>query len=136
MPTNILFDFDFIKEIPEEGFLIHKEDYSKLVKGIAFNWKVAGEIITVINSKTRNILIEVEKEADNGVYPDILSVVPKDKGVEITSIGIDFKLAYTLQQALGFEACRLEFSSTSNGIYILLMLKIKVVFLVYCFLIL
>lgn len=118
IPTCNLFDQDFINGIPEQGILVHKDDFAKLIKGAFFVWRIPGEVISVLNQKTRNFLIEVETESKEGKFPDILSVIPKNKDGNVSKIGINFKLAYNLQQALGFENCKLEFSSESTAVFV------------------
>ena len=114
IPTNSLFDDDFIKDIPEDGVLVHSEDFSKISQGLFFEWKVAGEIIKIINSKKRDILIEVEK----GTFPDILRCVPINRNGTTGAIGINFSQAKLLQDALGFQSCKIEFSDESKVMYI------------------
>ena len=114
IPTNSLFDDDFINDIPEDGILVHSEDFSKISQGLFFKWKVPGEILKIINSKKRDILIEVEK----GTFPDILKCVPKKLDGITDAIGINFSQAKLLQDALGFQSCKIQFSDESKVMYI------------------
>ena len=113
IPTNSLFDDDFIEDIPEDGILVHSEDFFKITQGLTFQWKVAGEIIKIINKNKRDVLIEVETEEKQGKFPDVLRCVPINP-TSTQIIGIDFSIAKLLQDALGFQSSKVEFFE--NGI--------------------
>jgi hypothetical protein len=115
VPTENIFDTDFIRQIPESGFLIHAEDFSKLIKGDFLTWKTSGAVIS-INSKKRPQLIEINTETKVGVYPNWEAVFPTGENVEITKIGVDFKIAFDLQKALDLDRCKLEFYGVNKGI--------------------
>lgn len=50
-PTDKVFFKDFIKDIPKEGVLIHKDDWSKIIQYDEAKWKVKGEIIELTHAK-------------------------------------------------------------------------------------
>lgn len=114
IPTNSLFDEDFINDIPDDGILVHSEDFSKISQGLSFQWKVPGEILKIINKNKRDLLIEVE----TGKFPDVLRCVPKKLNGIVDVIGIDFNQAKLLQDALGFQSCKIEFSNENKVMYV------------------
>lgn len=104
IPTEDIFDEEFIIEIPEEGMLIHSEDWKKLKNNINVSWKTDGVIKIMYKGKKRDVLIETEREESIGIYPKWESVIPKEVGEEpVESIGINFKIGLNLQKALGSE---------------------------------
>lgn len=121
IPTEVVFDdVEFRNAIPEEGILIHREDWKKLLQYEYGVWKTEGEVIKLISSKKRNLLIEVEKEDEVGKYPNWSAVIP-DKEYqthELNEVGVNFELAINLQKALGLKSCKMKFSENNKPIYI------------------
>lgn len=120
VPTADMFNDEFIQAIPEEGVLIHREDWKKMLQYEIATWKTEGEVIKLIHPKKRNLLIEVEKEEDISRFPNWEAVIPdaKDRVVELNQIRINFELGVELQKALGFENGRLSFSGQSRPIFV------------------
>lgn len=116
VPTKLMFNLEFIDKIPEEGVLIHHEDWKKMTTGINVVWK-SEDVIRVLVKNKRDILIEVESEAEVGKYPEWRAVCPKDDMREdIPAIGINAKIAATLQDALGWTSLALNFNGASRAI--------------------
>lgn len=121
VPTKEMFRDEFIEDIPEEGMLIHREDWKKMLPYTVATWKTKGEVIKCIDSKKRPLLIEVENQQEVGVYPNWEAVIPTEemrKGTELDSIGVNLEFAATLQKALGLPSCKLDFSGKSRAIYL------------------
>lgn len=116
VPTELMFDPEFIDKIPEQGILIHHEDWKKMTTGINVVWK-SEDVIRVLVKNKRDILIEVESEDEMGKYPDWRAVCPsEDMREELPAIGINAKIAATLQDALGYTSLALSFSGASRAI--------------------
>ena len=121
IPTNKFFKDEFIASIPEEGMLIHREDWKKMLPYTVAVWKTEGEVIKCLDSKKRPLLIEVESQEEVGKYPNWEAVIPtKDmrEGAEVDSIGLNLEIAATLQKALGLPSCKLDFSGKGRAIYL------------------
>lgn len=118
VPTELMFDLEFIDKIPEEGVLIHHEDWKKMTTGINVVWK-SEDVIRVLVKNKRDILIEVESEAEVGKYPDWRVVCPTDDMREdLPAIGINAKIAATLQDALGYTGLAMTFTGATRPISI------------------
>lgn len=79
---------DFIQHIPEQGLLIHKEDWKKMCQGTHYYWNTEGEVIKVMHKNKRDELIEIEKLSDFGNFPNVEVVIPTTEPLDIPSIGI------------------------------------------------
>ncbi len=44
IPTELIFNREFISDIPEKGFLIHAEDYKKMIQFEKTTWKNKSEV--------------------------------------------------------------------------------------------
>lgn len=125
IPTTDVFNEEFIEGIPDKGMLIHREDWAKIIAAEIVAWK-SDDIIRCVNKKRsgsdrplkRDVLVEVESEDKIGNYVNWMSVIPEMNGFELNEIGIDFKLAATLQEALGLDSCRLNFVDRTKAILI------------------
>ena len=80
---------DFIQHIPEQGLLIHKEDWKKMCQGTHYYWKTEGEVIKVMHKNKRDELIEIEKLSDFGNFPNVEAVIPTTEPVDIFAIGLN-----------------------------------------------
>jgi len=117
VPTESIFDSDFILDIPKEGFLIHSEDYKKMTQFDRATWKIKCEVIKMEHKKKRSVLIEVVKETDDpfytiGKFPDWKSAFPSLNNIEKElkpKIGIDADNLYRLQQSMGLKTSILTF---------------------------
>jgi len=116
--TDTVFDSDFIQGIPEEGMLIHREDWKKMIQYEVPTWKTEGEVIKMVHSKKRSLLVEVEYEKDIAKYPNWQAIIPEGDKFELDKIGINFELAIKLQQALNLDSCKLEFFGDSKPILV------------------
>jgi len=116
IPTEELFDEEFISKIPEGGFLMHPEDFKKVVAYKGAFWKTEGTI-KLIDPKKRDIIIEAHTEEAIGKYPNWAAVIPggSDCTAEISSFGIDASLAARLQKALGFKCLKMQFSGVDRA---------------------
>jgi hypothetical protein len=116
VPTELMFDLEFIDKIPDEGVLIHHEDWKKMTTGVNVAWK-SEDVIRVLVKNKRDILIEVESEDEVGKYPDWRAVCPTDDmREELPAIGINAKFAATLQDALGYTGLALSFNGANRAI--------------------
>ena len=107
IPTELIFNSEFIFDIPEQGFLIHSEDYKKMIQFDKTTWKTKGEVVKMEHKKKRPILIEVVKESDAGRFVDWKAVIPKIQNVKTESkeeIKLNAELLYRLQQCLGVKS--------------------------------
>ena len=110
IPSELIFNSEFISDIPEEGFLIHAEDYKKMIQFEKATWKTKGEVIKMEHKKKRPILIEVVKESDAGKFVNWEAVTPKGLKTESKQeIRLNAELLYRLQQCLGSSQVRLTF---------------------------
>lgn len=116
IPTEDIFNQDFISGIPEDGVLLHSEDYKKMLMFEIATWKKEGEVIKMIDSKKRPQLFEVETEGEVGKYPNWQSIIPYNPNIELNYIGLNMNLAKDLQDALGLESCKMEFDGESRPI--------------------
>ena len=116
VPTELMFDNDFISQIPEQGVLIHHEDWRKMCAGIGVAWKSEDVLRVIMKSGKRDVLIEVESESEVGKYPNWEDVVPRENMREdVGSIGINAKFAATLQDALDWPSLKLSFNGVSRA---------------------
>lgn len=87
--TDVFNNYEFERHIPEEGMLIHSEDWKKLHKADGLQWKTEGKVIKILHKKKRDELIEVEMQSDVGKFPNWEAVVPTDEPIGIPAIGIN-----------------------------------------------
>lgn len=91
--TPEVFDEEIIQAIPEEGILIHAEDWKKMLKADVLVWKEDGKVLKLIHSKKRDELIEIEYQSEVGKYPNWSAVVPNMDSpmdtVELSAIALD-----------------------------------------------
>ena len=121
IPTELIFNSEFIFDIPEEGFLIHAQDYKKMIQFEKATWKTKGEVIKMEHKRKRPILIEVVKESDAGRFVNWEAVIPKTNNVKTESkqeIKLNAELLYRLQQCLGSSQVRLTFYEGNKPIQI------------------
>lgn len=125
VPTPLMFDEDFIDAIPENGVMIHREDWKKMSTAEFVSWDkdAIGKTIVLIHKKKRDEYIKVEdwtptKEHPNPLkWPDWERVIPDEKmEAETSVIGVNTQLLATLSKALGFEASKLRFNGQSKAI--------------------
>ena len=114
--TSIVLGDDFIERIPEEGILIHREDWKRITQANHIVWK-SKDVIRLIFNKKRDVLIEVEYESEVGKYVNLEAVIPQGEQVEVKQIGVNPKLLDTLGKALGVEwALKLMFFGQNQAI--------------------
>ena len=121
VPTNEVFEEEFIEEIPDDGFLIHSEEWKKLKGNLIVEWKTPitnqNGVIKVIFKKKRPILFETASEKIIGKYINWQAVIPQGELQMINKVGINCRLAYDLQKSLGADSgFRFEFYGDGKGI--------------------
>lgn len=119
VPTNSIFDEEFISGIPETPILIHREDWKKMMQYDVATWKVEGEVVKCLSSKKRDLLFEVDTQENVGKYPNWEGVIPKleDRNVELIHIGINLELATKLQKAMGWTSTWIQFTGVNKAVY-------------------
>lgn len=120
VPTNKLFSNAFIESIPDEGMLIHGDDWKKFNNCVNILWKSDDVICVIYKGSKRDALIQVENEDRVGKYPNWEVIIPSeiDRVAELNKIGIDMKLALNLQNALGLVNLSMQFTSPTKPIYV------------------
>ena len=110
VPTGEIFDEDFINDLPEDGILIHREDWKKLYDTSSiFIHDIDSKTIKIIYPKKRSVIIEFSTEDAEGKYPKWDSVIPKSEG-ETSEMNINPRLLALLTKALGYTTgCKLTF---------------------------
>lgn len=121
VPTHMIFNYDFAKNVPDEGILIHREDWKKLLSYDVVYWKneIKGNIIEAVSSKKRKLIIEAETQEKVGKFPNWEAVIPSEEMTKnISTIGLNFEKALTVQKALNFESCKLVFTDSLRPILV------------------
>lgn len=118
--TETIFDLEFIAKLPEEGILIHQEDWKKLKNAVSIEWKSKDVIKICYSGKKRDVLIESETESNIGIYPNIDAVIPTEENrqVELNQIAFNASLLLDLQKALSIPSVKLQFSGVRRPIYV------------------
>lgn len=119
IPTEYVFDEEFIRSISDEGILIHNEDFKKM-RGYDY-FVLDGKYIKCKHSKKRDFVFEYETELNVGKFPMIEQVIPDRNTIEpmqLDSIGINADYLKNIQDALGFSGLRLTFFGSSKAILI------------------
>ena len=121
IPTEELFDEDFILKIPKDGILIHREDFKIIAaSGLGYTeWKSEG-VIKVNHVKKRAVLIETSTQDKIGEYPNWQAIMPtrETRVAELNAIGVNAQLLFELQKSLGYtEGLKMQFSGQSKAIY-------------------
>lgn len=120
IPTSEIFDEEFIKDIPDDGLLIHADDWKKMLQFDTAEWKTKGSVIKLCHSKKRNVLIEVEHEDDLGFkYPNYESVIPQEYGSNVEDLRLNPKYLHDLQQALNADGVQMLFPKKGQGIKVM-----------------
>ena len=114
--TSEVFNEDFIIGIPEDGMLIHRDDWKKMIQYEIPTWKTEGQVMKMVHSKKRSLLIEVEFEKDIAKYPNWEAIIPDGDFVELGQVGINFELAHKIQQALDIPSSKLSFYGDTKPI--------------------
>lgn len=112
IPTDLVFDSQFIAEIPEEGFYIHPDDWKTMIQADYILWK-SPDIIKLVFHKfsKRNQVFEAFKVSDIGRPIQWEQVMPDPKNyAPVSQFGVNASLLKDLQDALGFESVRLTFT--------------------------
>ena len=106
--TSDLFDKDFIDKLPEEGILVHREDWAKIQKST--HCRVDNGIIYASSPKFRKILIEVVN-ADEMRFPDWRAVIPNNAraSIDVDSIGLNPNYVHLVGKILETENLKFEF---------------------------
>ena len=120
IPTHKLFSNTFIEDIPDEGMLIHSDDWKKFNNCANIVWKSKDIIRVIYKASKRDALIQVENEENIGKYPNWEAIMPKkeDRVAELNKIGVNMKLAFNLQNALGLISLAIQFSGATKAIYV------------------
>lgn len=118
--TETIFDLEFIAKLPEEGILVHQEDWKKLKNAVLIEWKSNDVIKICYSGKKRDVLIESETESNIGTYPNIDAVIPtkENRQVELNQIAFNASLLLDLQKALNIPNVKLQFSGMNRPIYV------------------
>ncbi|MBS3739659.1 MAG: hypothetical protein KGY51_11810 [Psychroflexus sp.] len=120
IPTTDIFSDEFIEKVPEEGFILHPEDWKKLKNNTDIVWK-SNDVIKISYSKKRDALIEIESESNIGKFPNWEAILPSEyaETQPLPSIGINMKLAYDLQKAIGSDkGLKLDFYGVAKGVVV------------------
>lgn len=119
VPTEDTFDEEFIERMPDEGILMHADDYKVCAKADRVEWAGDGLIIRTKTGNKRPVLVEATTEEKEGdTFPQWERVV-YDTEVPLEDVkmaGIDGEKLVLLQKALGAWALRLEFRGGGKGI--------------------
>lgn len=107
---------DFIQHIPEQGLLIHKEDWKKMCQGTHYYWKTEGEVIKVMHKNKRDELIEIVDLADFDKFPNVDGVIPRGVPVAQTQTAINPELLFDLHKVFKPVVYRSGFRLTFNGV--------------------
>jgi hypothetical protein len=120
VPTEQVFEDEVFRSfIPEEGLLIHREDWQKLVAFDAAVWKTEGEVIRLMSKKKRDMLIEVVKNGEDFHFPNWRAIIPNEYDSNpIESIGANASNLLRCQQALGLESLKMTFFAPERPILI------------------
>lgn len=120
IPTSEIFDNEFIEKVPENGFLVHPDDWKKLKTNTGIEWK-NDDVIRISYKKKRDVLIEIESEEKIGKFPNWEAIMPSEyqEPKELNNIGINMSLAHSLQKALGLEfGLKLKFYGENKGVLV------------------
>lgn len=119
IPTKEVFSDEFIEGIPENGMLIHKDDYKKLKNFENATWKSKDVIEIHYRGKKRNVLIPICTEENVGTFPKWETLIPREEDAqELSKIGVNMSLAYDLQRALDAENLKMVFIAPNKGILV------------------
>jgi DNA polymerase III sliding clamp (beta) subunit (PCNA family) len=118
IPTNHIFNRDFVLSIPEDGMLIHAEDWKKITQYESAAWK-GPNTIKLHDSKKRSIIIETFSQEEVAKFPEFERLIPtqEKRQAELNKVGIDASNALLLQKALGFLSLAMQFSGFSGAIH-------------------
>ncbi len=119
IPTKKLFNEEFIEKIPESGFLILADDYAKLLTANGIEWS-SEKLLTYLDKKYNPCYVPIRFEEDDFTYPNWEQIIPKEKDrtAQLNYVGIDLKIALSLQSALGFRSCKFTFSGLTKAIFV------------------
>jgi len=119
IPTKHLLSEELIEEIPNEGVLVHPDDYKLMLAAE----NIVGEsdnVWRLIYKKgnKRDQLIELRQQSDVGKYPNWEAVVPNyDTPTEAKEkIALNAEYLALLQKALGSDSLKLTFHEGNKPI--------------------
>lgn len=119
VPTNEVFNDEFIEGIPESGILIHKDDYKKFKNFDYAQWKSKDVIEIFYKGKKRNVLIPICTEENIGTFPKWETLIPREEDAqELSKIGVNMGLAYELQRALDATSLKMVFIAPNKAILV------------------
>lgn len=113
--TEDLFDAEFIESIPEEGILIHREDWAKF-KDCTISWH--NDLIKLSHNKRRDIFIKPDTQKEIGTFPNWEAVIPKENEDfnPISEIRINAEYAALIQKIMQSEGLDFSFYGQNRGI--------------------
>ncbi|RLA48525.1 MAG: hypothetical protein DRQ98_14565 [Gammaproteobacteria bacterium] len=116
------FDDEFCSLIPDEGLLIHSEDWKKFDKSYWVKFRDQNTIEIYYRTK-RKVLIEVETEKTIGKFPNWRAVVPNINDVSpIGELGVNPTQYKSIIDAYGtgynFQDLKLVFTGANRAICI------------------
>lgn len=112
--TEKFFNEDFIKEIPDDGILIHHEDWKKMKICLHFEWHKG--LVKINYTKKRPVIIEVTNEDKVGKYPNWETVIPKlEEPVQLSEIAVKPEYLVTIQKAINYGDSKVKMVFTGVG---------------------
>lgn len=120
IPSENIFNDDFIKELGDRTILIHRDDWKHIKPGVVIYWKGEDMIaFHLMKGGKRDTFIQIETEETVGKYPNWEAVVPElnnNSRVDLNTISLNAGLMVDLQKALNFISSELHFYGANKAI--------------------